>query len=156
MLLILLEGASEKGQRVFLLICAMYCRWKIGLGKTTIKQIFFDSGMSHFSPEHCQTLFLEIPGNPLVQISSKVEPFTTGNKFNLDTEILIAVNTTVEKQFIDFINKRLNIILQKAFLSIPELNQLEEIQKNTHPVEKYKKLIMFLRKCPRPLFTWND
>ena len=156
MLLILLNGASEKGQRLFLLICAMYCRWKIGLGKTTIRQIFYDSGMSHFSPEHCQSLFLELPGNPLIQINSKVEPFTTGNKFNVDTEILIAVNTIVEKQFIDFIDQRLSTILQNASLSIPELNQLKEIQNDTHPIDKYKKLIMFLRKCPRPLFTWNS
>ena len=152
----MLNGASEKGQRLFLLICAMYCRWKIGLGKTTIRQIFYDSGMSNFSPEYCQSLFLELPGNPLIQINSKVEPFTTGNKFNVDTEILIAVNTIVEKQFTDFIDQRINIILQNTSLSIPELNQLKEIQKDTHPIEKYKKLIMFLRKCPRPLFTWNN
>ncbi len=150
----MLDGASERGQKLFLLRCALYCKWKEGLGETTIGEIFHDVGMSHLNPEHCQSLFLEFGGDQMIQISSKFEPFTEGNIFNLDTEILIAVNTFREESFLEFVDKRLSNVIGLPKISIPEKNRLEEIQNETNPIEKLRGLINFLRRYSIPLFTY--
>lgn len=150
----MLDGASELGQWMFLLRTALYYRWKEGLGETTIRQIFHDVGMSHFSPEHCQSLFLRFVGDRMIQINSIVEPFTTGNVFNLDTDILIAINTNEESKFLDFVDERLARLIQSFGHSPIERQQLEEIHKITNVIEKLRSLIKFLRKHPKPLFTY--
>jgi len=152
--LIMLKGATDRGQRLFLLKCALYCRWKQGIGETTIQQIFFNAGMNHLSPQECAELFLEIPDDNMIQISSKVEPFTTGNVFNLDTDILIAVKSSEEQKFLEFIDKRLLRLENHNGLNLPEKRELNDIQQDTNIIRKIQSLISFLRKCPVPLFTY--
>jgi len=150
----MLKGATFRGQRLFLLRCALYCRWKQGLGETIIRQIFFNAGMNHLSPQECSELFLEFLGDSMIQISSKVESFTTGNVFNLDTDILIAVKSSEEQKFLEFIQKRILRLENHNGLNLPEKSELNDIQQDTNIIRKIQTLITFLRKCPVPLFTY--
>lgn len=156
----MLNGATENGERLFIIKCVLYCKFTEGFGNPTIRKVIQEAGMSHFSPKDCGLFFLEASKDPMIQISSKFEPFTEGDKseegdkFNLDLDVLIAINPFYEKQFLDFIDKRMEKVIELLRMSPIELRQMEDIQKETNKVEKIRRLIMFLRKNPRPYFTY--
>lgn len=150
----MLNGASDRGQRLFLIKSVIYCKFKEGDINPTIRTIFHESGMSHFKPQECGILFLEAVQDPLIEIKSKTEPFTTDNAFNLDLDILISINPLYEKQFIDFVNKRMEKVIDNLRMSPVELRKMQEIQKESNVVTKLRNLIILLRCDPIPHFTY--
>ncbi|HEV2192547.1 MAG TPA: hypothetical protein VGR54_02885 [Nitrosopumilaceae archaeon] len=150
----MLNGASDRGQRIFLIKCVIYCKFKEGDVNPTIRTIFHESGMSHFKPQECGALFLDVIQDPMIEIKSKTEPFTTGNVFNLDLDILISINPSYEKRFIDFVNKRMEVVIDSLRMSPVELRKMQTIQAESNMVTKLRNLIMLLRYDPIPHFTY--
>lgn len=60
-------------------------------------------------------------------ISSKFEPFTISNKFNLDLDIIIKINLEGENKFVEFIDARIEKVLERLRMKSIHLLQMKEI-----------------------------
>jgi len=60
-------------------------------------------------------------------ISSKFEPFTISNKFNLDLDIIIKINLEGENKFVEFIDARIEKVLERLRMKPIHLLQMKEI-----------------------------
>ena len=60
-------------------------------------------------------------------ISSKFEPFTISNKFNLDLDIIIKINLESENKFVEFIDARIEKVLERLRMKSIHLLQMKEI-----------------------------
>ncbi len=148
----MLKGATDQGQRIFQLKCIIYLKFKNGENPTTINSIFEEAGMSHFPPKIKQTFWMNCIGDPLINI--RLTNTSEFEIFNLDQLILISTNPFYEKKFLEFIDKRLERVIELMRMSPIELRFLEKIQKESDSSNKLKAIVEFTKRHPRPLFSY--
>lgn len=150
----MMNGATDRGQRIFLIKCALFISAKKGKINPTIREIIEKTGILHFPPDVIGNFFLEASKDPMIIISSKFEPFTTNNKFNLDLDIIIEIKHEGESKFLEFIDVRIEKVLEKLRMEPINLSRMEEINDEQNKLIKLEKLMIFLRHHPIPFFTY--
>ena len=150
----MLNGATDRGQRIFLIKCALFISAKKGKINPTIREIIKKTGILHFPSNVIGNFFLEASKDPMIIISSKFEPFTTNNKFNLDLDMIIEIKHEGESKFLEFIDARIEKVLERLRMEPINLSRMEEINAEQNKLIKLEKLMMFLRYHPIPFFTY--
>ena len=144
--------ARDRAQRIFLLKCSIFSNFKDGNFNLTIREIFQDAGISHYSVLDCASLLGEVIQDPLIQIRTVSGSLVIDPSFSLEQQVIISTNPLYEQSFIDFVNERIGRTIEALRMSPIELRRMESIRDEGNFITKLQQLAILLRQHPRPYF----